>query len=278
MSRVQSIERAFAVLGALADGPLGRDRGGRARPACRSPPPRGCSTTLAREGAVEQVPGRHALPARAAARDARRRAHADPLAGRGRARHRSRRWPRRPARPPACRSRTATSSTTSTRSTRPNPVSVRDWTGTRVPMHAVSSGLVLLAFRPPAASSATSSGRSSGSRRGPSPTRTRCASGSASPPRRLRLGRRRVRRGDLVGGRADRRRVRRGRRGGPRPRTVVPVPGRGHGEAIAETVVGGGPHRAGPAPTSRWGVATRWRSGGGPRHDDGESARGRPGG
>ena len=31
----------------------------------------------------------------------------------------------------------------------PNPVSVRDWTGTRIPLHAVSSGQVLLAFRPP---------------------------------------------------------------------------------------------------------------------------------
>jgi DNA-binding IclR family transcriptional regulator len=29
----------------------------------------------------------------------------------------------------------------------PNPVSVRDWTGSRLPMHAVSSGQVLLAFR-----------------------------------------------------------------------------------------------------------------------------------
>jgi DNA-binding IclR family transcriptional regulator len=33
----------------------------------------------------------------------------------------------------------------------PNPVSVRDWTGSRLPMHAVSSGQVLLAFRQPAA-------------------------------------------------------------------------------------------------------------------------------
>jgi DNA-binding IclR family transcriptional regulator len=32
----------------------------------------------------------------------------------------------------------------------PNPVSVRDWTGTRVPMHAVPSGLVLLAHLPAA--------------------------------------------------------------------------------------------------------------------------------
>jgi len=32
----------------------------------------------------------------------------------------------------------------------PHPVGVRDWTGTRLPMHAVSSGLVMLAHRPPA--------------------------------------------------------------------------------------------------------------------------------
>ena len=31
----------------------------------------------------------------------------------------------------------------------PNPVSVRDWTGSRIPLHAVSSGQVLLAFAPP---------------------------------------------------------------------------------------------------------------------------------
>jgi IclR family pca regulon transcriptional regulator len=33
----------------------------------------------------------------------------------------------------------------------PNPVGIRDWTGSRVPMHAVSSGLVFLAFRPASA-------------------------------------------------------------------------------------------------------------------------------
>jgi DNA-binding IclR family transcriptional regulator len=33
----------------------------------------------------------------------------------------------------------------------PNPVAVRDWTGARAPLHAVSSGQVLLAFRTPAA-------------------------------------------------------------------------------------------------------------------------------
>ena len=30
----------------------------------------------------------------------------------------------------------------------PNPVSIRDWTGSRIPLHAVSSGQVLLAYRP----------------------------------------------------------------------------------------------------------------------------------
>ena len=33
----------------------------------------------------------------------------------------------------------------------PNPVGIRDWTGSRVPMHAVSSGLIFLAHRPAAA-------------------------------------------------------------------------------------------------------------------------------
>jgi DNA-binding IclR family transcriptional regulator len=33
----------------------------------------------------------------------------------------------------------------------PNPVQVRDWTGSRIPMHAVSSGQVFLAFMPPPA-------------------------------------------------------------------------------------------------------------------------------
>ena len=31
----------------------------------------------------------------------------------------------------------------------PNPVSVRDWTGSRIPLHAVSSGQVLLAYSSP---------------------------------------------------------------------------------------------------------------------------------
>ena len=56
MSRVQSIERAFAVLGALADGPLGVTE-----VADRAELPKSTAArllaTLAREGAVEQVPG-----------------------------------------------------------------------------------------------------------------------------------------------------------------------------------------------------------------------------
>ena len=80
MSRVQSIERAFAVLGALADGPIGvtevADRAGSAevdgRAAARVAGPR----RRRRAG-----PGRHPLPARAAARDARLRGHARPIAG-----------------------------------------------------------------------------------------------------------------------------------------------------------------------------------------------------
>ena len=56
MSRVQSIERAFAVLGALADGPIGVTE-----VADRADLPKSTAArllaSLAREGVVEQVPG-----------------------------------------------------------------------------------------------------------------------------------------------------------------------------------------------------------------------------
>ena len=55
-SRVQSIERAFAVLAALADGPLGVTEIAR-RSSCPRAPSPGCSSSLQREGAVEQEPG-----------------------------------------------------------------------------------------------------------------------------------------------------------------------------------------------------------------------------
>ena len=84
MSSVQSIRRAFAVLDALGEGPLGvtdvADRAGLPKSTAAR-----LLATLAGEGAVEQVPGRHRVPARTAARDAGRRVQPHPLAGRGRA-------------------------------------------------------------------------------------------------------------------------------------------------------------------------------------------------
>ena len=149
MSRVQAIERAFVVLGTLGDGPLGVTEA-----AARAGLPK---STVARllgalvaAGAVEQVPGgtdyrvggRMADPGRAAG-------------GRRAASWRSRartwwRWPGRWGRRPACRSPTGTWSITSTRSTRLTRSASATGPGTRLPMHAVSSGLVMLAHRPPA--------------------------------------------------------------------------------------------------------------------------------
>ncbi|HKB28221.1 MAG TPA: helix-turn-helix domain-containing protein, partial [Candidatus Limnocylindrales bacterium] len=56
MSRVQSIERAFAVLAALADGPIGVTEVAERTDLAKSTAAR-MLTSLAREGAVEQVPG-----------------------------------------------------------------------------------------------------------------------------------------------------------------------------------------------------------------------------
>src|SRR6185369_7708105 len=56
MSRVQSIERAFAVLGALADGPVGVTEVAERVDLPKSTAAR-MLASLAREGAVEQVPG-----------------------------------------------------------------------------------------------------------------------------------------------------------------------------------------------------------------------------
>ena len=56
MSRVQSIERAFAVLGALADGPVGVTEVAERVELPKSTVAR-LLGSLAREGAVEQVPG-----------------------------------------------------------------------------------------------------------------------------------------------------------------------------------------------------------------------------
>src|SRR6476646_12106874 len=56
MSRVQSIERAFAVLGALADGPIGVTEVAERADLPKSTAAR-LLASLAREGVVEQVPG-----------------------------------------------------------------------------------------------------------------------------------------------------------------------------------------------------------------------------
>jgi DNA-binding IclR family transcriptional regulator len=149
VSRVQSIERAFAVLGALADGPIGVTQ-----VADRASLPKSTAArllaSLTREGVVEQVPGdtlyrlgprlatlaAGLTPARSLAAIAR----------------------------PALRELAASAGEAAGLSVpdgalvhyidqvdTPNPVSVRDWTGSRVPLHVVSSGQVLLAFRPPVA-------------------------------------------------------------------------------------------------------------------------------
>jgi IclR family acetate operon transcriptional repressor len=151
VSRVQSLERAFAVLGALAEGPAGVTE-----IAARVGIPK--STTarmllaLAREGAVEQVVGdtRYRLGPRLAAlstgaRPTRRLvAIAHPFLVEL-----------------ARQTGEATGLSVPEGPTMhyvdqvesPNPVQVRDWTGARIPMHAVSSGQVFLAhFAPPAIS------------------------------------------------------------------------------------------------------------------------------
>ena len=149
MSSVQSIRRAFAVLGTLGDGPLGVTE-----VAGRADLPKSTAArllaTLADEGAVEQIPG-------------------DTLwrlgprlvtltAGYGLARSLA-----AIARPTLDELAAASGEAAGLavpdgdlvhyldQVDTPNPVQVRDWTGARAPLHAVSSGQVLLAFRPPAA-------------------------------------------------------------------------------------------------------------------------------
>ena len=146
MSRVQSIERAFAVLGSLTDGPLGvTDVAERAR-LPKSTAAR-LLASLGREGAVEQVPGdsRYRLGARIAT-----------LAGSARAA----RGLVAVAHPQLVELARSTGEAAGLgvpdgstvhyidQVDSPNPVQVRDWTGTRIPMHAVSSGQVFLAFMP----------------------------------------------------------------------------------------------------------------------------------
>ncbi len=149
MSRVQSIERAFSVLGALADGPVGvTDL------AARVGLPKSTAarmlSSLEREGAVEQVPGdsRYRLGPQIAT-----------LAS-GRQETRGLVAIAHPALVELA-DETGEAAGLSVPDGRtvhyidqvdsPNPVQVRDWTGSRIPMHAVSSGQVFLAHLGPPA-------------------------------------------------------------------------------------------------------------------------------
>lgn len=149
MSSVQSIRRAFDVLGALASGPLGvtevADRAGLPKSTAAR-----LLATLAREGAVEQVAGDTSY--RLGPRLATLAAGLTPARSLAAVAH------------PVLVELAAASGEAAGLAVpdgdfvhyidqvdTPNPVSVRDWTGSRVPLHAVPSGQVLLAFRAPAA-------------------------------------------------------------------------------------------------------------------------------
>lgn len=149
MSRVQSIERAFVVLSALADGPLGVTDVAQRAQLPKSTAARLLSS-LAREGAVEQGPGgsTYRLGPRLVTLASGLRSPRGLVAT---------------AHPFLIELADATGeaaglSVPDGRTVHyidqvdsPNPVQVRDWTGTRIPMHAVSSGLVVLAGLKPAA-------------------------------------------------------------------------------------------------------------------------------
>lgn len=148
MSRVQAVDRAFAVLATLADGPLGVTE-----VAIRAHLPKSTTArllgSLVTAGAVEQVPG---------ATDYRVGGRLVALAAGVR--------PTRSlvalARPHLVELALSVGEAAGLsipdgylvhyvdQVDSPHPVGVRDWTGTRLPMHAVSSGLVMLAHMPPA--------------------------------------------------------------------------------------------------------------------------------
>src|SRR5215210_700759 len=147
-SGVQSIRRAFAVLRALASGPLGVSEVAAASRIPKSTAARLLSALTA-EGAVEQVPG-----------ERRYRLGPDLLSiasGLGET------WDIVAIARPALTELAADVGEAAGVSIRdgwtvqyvdqveppnPNPVQVRDWTGTRIPLHAVSSGQVFLAQLP----------------------------------------------------------------------------------------------------------------------------------
>ncbi len=147
MSRVQSIERAFSVLGALADGPVGVSEVAERVALPKSTTARLLSS-LVREGVVEQVPGgtRYRLGGRIATLAAGLSSTAGLVAV---------------ARPHLVELASATGEAAGLsvpdgalvhyidQVDTTHQVQVRDWTGTRAPMHAVSSGQVFLAHAAP---------------------------------------------------------------------------------------------------------------------------------
>ena len=148
MSRVQSIERAFSVLATLADGPLGVTEVAERARLPKSTAAR-LLASLTREDVVEQQPGssRYRLGPRLLSLAAGLRPTRGLIAT---------------AHPflveLALRTGEAAGLSVPDGSTihyidqveSPNPVQVRDWTGTRIPLHAVSSGQVVLANLSPA--------------------------------------------------------------------------------------------------------------------------------
>ena len=149
MSRVQSIERAFAVLSALADGPIGVTEVAQRVGVPKSTAAR-LLTALWHEGAVEQEAGgtRYRLGPRIADLATRHVPTRD-LVG--------------VARPHLVELATAAGEVAGLsvpdgrvahyvdQVGTAHEVQVRDWTGSRVPMHAVPSGQVMLAGLAPAA-------------------------------------------------------------------------------------------------------------------------------
>ena len=148
MSRVQSIERAFAVLTVLTDGPIGVTE-----VADRADLPKSTAArmlaSLVREGAVEQVPGdtRYRLGPRI-----------DALAS-GLVATRSLVAVARPHLVELAASVGEVAGLSVPdgdlihyveQVDSDHPVGVRDWTGARLAIHGVSSGLAVLALRPPA--------------------------------------------------------------------------------------------------------------------------------
>ena len=147
MSRVQSIERAFAVLSALSGGPIGVTEVAERAELPKSTAAR-MLATLSHEGAVEQVPGdtRYRLGPRIA------------TLAEGVVPVRSLIATARPILEELAAQTGETAGLSIAEGFvvhyvdqvgTSHQVQVRDWTGTRVPMHAVSSGLVFLAQLPP---------------------------------------------------------------------------------------------------------------------------------